>query len=261
MPTLIRHFMTTSNSFYRFLRVVSSGSNHSLLVSRDRVQFRHIKLILSKITSQVHHWPPLILCYGLIYHFGDILRCSYPAFVHSRVLPSKFRTHFNGILYENELQVQSKNQDCSFSVCKPAEQANLVAVNYFNQRKGEVNERYTCYYNPLNNTQVKPVRCFLGGCLRLKASFFSVCDELIWTKLFQCVLLKNLKRIQPPWVVKFPVCCQKLNWNILYALKLRVLYKILRAHCKGDHCGIWLEFLSKTVLFCILPLRLRLYKD
>jgi len=63
-------------------------------------------------------------------------------------------THFNGILYENELQVQSKNQDCSFSVCKPAEQANLVAVNYFNQRKGEVNERYTCYYNPLNNTQV-----------------------------------------------------------------------------------------------------------
>ena len=184
---------TLHDHFKLILSVSSCGflgfESQSSRFQRSRVQFRHIKLILSKITSQVHHWPPLILCYGLIYHFGDILRCSYPAFVHSRVLPSKFRTHFNGILYENELQVQSKNQDCSFSVCKPAEQANLVAVNYFNQRKGEVNERYTCYYNPLNNTQVKPVRCFLGGCLRLKASFFSVCDELIWTKLFQCVLL------------------------------------------------------------------------
>ena len=65
-----------------------------------------------------------------------------------------FRNHFNGILYENELQVQSKNKDCSYSVCKPSERSNLVAVNYFKQRKGEREERYTCYYNPLNNTQV-----------------------------------------------------------------------------------------------------------
>lgn len=62
--------------------------------------------------------------------------------------------HFNGILYENELQVQSKNKDCSYSVCKPSERSNLVAVNYFKQRKGEREERYTCYYNPLNHTQV-----------------------------------------------------------------------------------------------------------
>ena len=65
-----------------------------------------------------------------------------------------FSSHFNGILYENELQVAAKNKDCSFSVCKPAERSNLLAVNYFKQRKGESGERYTCYYNPQNNTQV-----------------------------------------------------------------------------------------------------------
>jgi hypothetical protein len=64
------------------------------------------------------------------------------------------QTHFTGILYENELQVSSKNSECSYSVCKPSRKQNTNQVSFFNQRKGERDMRYTCYYNPANHTQV-----------------------------------------------------------------------------------------------------------
>ena len=132
----------------RYLLRASSSDQRQCYANFDR--------LFSGIFTQNLHLVP----FGFFNHFEN---CNFldKNYENNRkmwifdVITFIFRNHFNGILYENELQVQSKNKDCSYSVCKPSERSNLVAVNYFKQRKGEREERYTCYYNPLNNTQVR----------------------------------------------------------------------------------------------------------
>ena len=60
----------------------------------------------------------------------------------------------NGVLYENELQILSSSPECSYSSCKVDTRQNRLDVQFFKQKRGEIDQRYKCYYNPANHTQV-----------------------------------------------------------------------------------------------------------
>ena len=60
----------------------------------------------------------------------------------------------NGVLYENELQILSSSPECSYSACKVDTRQNKLAVQFFSQKRGKQDDKYKCYYNPANHTQV-----------------------------------------------------------------------------------------------------------
>lgn len=60
----------------------------------------------------------------------------------------------NGVLYENELQILSSSPECSYSSCKVDTRQNKLDVQFFRSKRGEKDQRYKCYFNPANHTQV-----------------------------------------------------------------------------------------------------------
>lgn len=59
-----------------------------------------------------------------------------------------------GVLFENELQMLSTSNECSFSACRSDSRMNKIDVEHFRNKWGEPSKTYKCFYNPNNATQV-----------------------------------------------------------------------------------------------------------